>query len=111
MGDTDEEDEYEELGRIRLSITRGQAIAFCEHADAAVSADVLRAIGVMVSLIQMGTYVRDELDRIEILMSADLEIEGRMPWSSNATFAVSARPVTVNTERFTSRYAASVLRI
>ena len=37
-GDTDEEDEYEELGRIRLSITRGQAIAFCEHADAAVSA-------------------------------------------------------------------------
>ena len=38
MGDTDEEDEYEELGRIRLSITRGQAIAFCEHADAAVSA-------------------------------------------------------------------------
>ena len=33
----------------------------------------------------------DELDRIEILMSADLEIEGRMPWSSNATFAVSAR--------------------
>ena len=24
-------------------------------------------------------------------MSADLEIEGRMPWSSNATFAVSAR--------------------
>ena len=30
----------------------------------------------------------DELDRIEILMSADLEIEGRMPWSSNATFAV-----------------------
>ena len=35
---TDEEDEDEELGRIRLSITRGQAIAFCEHAVAAVSA-------------------------------------------------------------------------
>ncbi|HAZ33470.1 MAG TPA: SCO1664 family protein [Acidimicrobiaceae bacterium] len=33
----------------------------------------------------------DELDRIEILMSADLEIEGRMPWSSNATFAVFVR--------------------
>lgn len=37
MGET-EDDELEDLGRIRLSITRGQATAFCEHADAAVSA-------------------------------------------------------------------------
>ena len=35
----------------------------------------------------------DELDRNKILMSADLEIEGRMPWSSNATFAVFVRSV------------------
>ncbi len=37
MGET-EDDEFEDLGRIRLSITRGQASAFCDLADAAVSA-------------------------------------------------------------------------
>ena len=52
------EDEYEELGRIRLSITRGQAIAFCGMPMPPCRQDVRRAIGVMVSLIQMGTYVR-----------------------------------------------------
>ena len=31
----------------------------------------------------------DELNRLELLQTADLQIEGRMPWSSNATFLVN----------------------
>lgn len=31
----------------------------------------------------------DELNRLELLQTAELNIEGRMPWSSNATFLVN----------------------
>ena len=32
-------------------------------------------------------------DRLELLQTADLDIEGRMPWSSNATFLVNLADV------------------
>ena len=100
-------------GHIRLYVTRGQAAAFCEHAEKVVAAgrpdcqwcghpidpdghampeDELRTCPPRVDE-RTGVELESTIpDPIALLLRGEPEIEGRMPWSSNATFLVHARP-------------------
>ena len=93
-----------DLGTLRLELTRGQAMAFSGRATELVAAGrpllpVLRsADGSRRPPLPADELMASERDgastdrsALGLLQCGEIEVEGRLPWSSNATFLVTLR--------------------
>ena len=84
IGDADDR------GHVRLFITRSQADAFCDHADEVVELGPSHLHVVrQPHRSRRARMSADELNaQLALLCTGEVEMLGRMPWSSNATFLV-----------------------
>jgi uncharacterized repeat protein (TIGR03843 family) len=75
-----------EPGMLRLRLTRGQARSFCDLANRLVASGRPPCRFCNRPLDPPRLRTHELMEPLELLANATLDIEGRMPWSSNATF-------------------------